>query len=396
MRSGYKFFPIFERWDQLYNQLTTYLTFKKSAKAKKIAKSIIQRKPASVKTPEQEIAYYYEAIRDHFTWDEDHRIFPEKESIADMYESGRGNSAEINLVLNYLLREAKYTAYPLLISTRSHGRTLPSYPWISQFNHLIVLVETPTGNFFLDATDKNRPYFLLDPDDLNGLGWVFDESTPYRWVRIPVPPLSGIHRNVMLEVSSDGTLNIEVEEEHKGYSALLTRTLLEAASEEEFWKAYVTDHLIDGELEQSSVHFQEDPNQPLKLSYTVTTTDHVRAVGEIHYLYPMLWWKTETHPFSEKERDVPVEFSFPYLHQYQSTIHLPSGYEVEEFPPAPPSNFTTAFKFEHTQPTAGVLELYTQYGTQTLTIMPSNYPILRAGYEHIVSHSQSPIVFSKP
>ena len=392
-RTRFQFFPVFERWEQLHEKLAEYLTFKKSARAKKIFKSIIQKKKPSNNSVESDIAYYYEAIRDHFVWDGDRSIFPEKNSISDIYEASMGNSAEINLVLCELLKEAKYSAYPLLLSTRSHGRAAPSYPWISQFNHLIVVVETSSGKFFLDATDKNRPYSLLDPEDLDDMGWVFNEMTAYRWIRIPPPPTSGIQRNIQVNIGKEGILEIHVEEVHTGYAAVKTRTHIKKSADD-FWKAYVEDHLIDGELEQSQVFQLEDSSQPLKLSYAVTTTDYVRSVGEISYLQPMLWWEPDKNPFLEKSRNVPAEFSYPYLHQFQFMFQLPKGYRVEELPP--PSSIIHPFKFEYAQPHDEQITLHIQHGIPALTVSTSNYPKLQEGYEKIIRHFESPLVLSAP
>ena len=391
---GYRYSPMFDRWDQLQAKLTTYLTLKKGGKAKKIFKSIIPKEKGVSPAVEKNIQYYYEKVRDHFKWNEERSIFPERESLTAIYESRTGNSAEINLFLYQILKEAGFNAYPLLISTRSRGKTLPQYPLISQFNHLIVFVETTSGHFFLDATDRHRPYNMLDTEDLNGRAWVMDQSNPQRWVRIPPPLPSGIRREVKLSLAEEGKLMVQVEEEHQGYFAVSTRRLLENSAND-FWESEVKSQLIEGELTAHQVFDLEDCNQPLRLSYSVVTSDYLNTVGEVSYLRPLLWWEKSKNPFPAGIRRVPIEFSYPYLHQFQIDLQLPKEYVVEELPEAAPHNFITSFKYAYSQPQPEKVSLFIQHGIGATTITAGNYEILRKGYDEIITRYQAPIVLKK-
>ncbi|MEP6930089.1 MAG: DUF3857 domain-containing protein, partial [Flavobacterium sp.] len=68
------------------------------------------------------------------------------------YKEKTGNSADINLMLTAMLRNAGLTANPVLVSTRSNGIAL--FPNRTAFNYVIAAVETPNGSILLDATSK--------------------------------------------------------------------------------------------------------------------------------------------------------------------------------------------------------------------------------------------------
>ena len=133
--------------------------------------------------PEEKLKRIYKYITENIEWDGTRRIFTEDDLDKIMGEK-KGSSAQINLVLTRMLRQAEIKAYPLLLSTRKHGVIIKAYPLLVQFNTLACYAEIDGKPYILDATDPNRAYDLPDIDLLNDEGWLLDEENP-RWIRVP-------------------------------------------------------------------------------------------------------------------------------------------------------------------------------------------------------------------
>jgi hypothetical protein len=98
-----------------------------------------------------------------------------------------GSTADINLLMVNLLRQAGITADPLLIRTSDRGLPEKMFPVKGQFNHVIVLAMIDGVQVLLDAavggsTDLNRLHKL----DIGTQAWIVREENP-GWIEIFSP-----------------------------------------------------------------------------------------------------------------------------------------------------------------------------------------------------------------
>jgi hypothetical protein len=86
-------------------------------------------------------------VKSNFNWDGNSSKYVNK-SAKDFLKSKTGNCAEINLFLAGMLNSAGIDAYPVLLSTRMHGKLNKDYPLYNSFNYVIVqaIIDT-TGEF---------------------------------------------------------------------------------------------------------------------------------------------------------------------------------------------------------------------------------------------------------
>lgn len=156
-------------------------------------------------------------------------------------DDGSASPVAKSLLLTNLLRHAGYDAFPVLISTRSHGGLFDDWPSILQFNHVIACCIHEGRVWFLDPGDEYCPFGLLPADDLVVAGLALREEKP-GLVRIPTPTTPS--RNW---VETQGTLdqagNLAGRTiiRYEGYSSARQRRKIEASGEEEFVKALVGD-----------------------------------------------------------------------------------------------------------------------------------------------------------
>ncbi len=85
---------------------------------------------------EQKIAAIHEYIRKNIKWNQLNRYHSSK-GFKKVLEEKTGNSADINLLLVAMLREAGFDANPVVISTRNNGFIHPYIPSTARFNYVI-------------------------------------------------------------------------------------------------------------------------------------------------------------------------------------------------------------------------------------------------------------------
>ena len=80
------------------------------------------------------------------------------------------NSADINLLLIAMLREAGIESHPVVLSTRSNGVLRKAFPMLNQFNYVVAMAISEEGNIIMDATDAACPPGVLPVRCLNQEG----------------------------------------------------------------------------------------------------------------------------------------------------------------------------------------------------------------------------------
>lgn len=126
--------------------------------------------------------FIYDYVRKNFAWNEIYSLYA-SESLKSVIEKKRGNSAELNLLLINLLKDADLDVYPLLVSERSHGRVDTTFSFIEQFNKVVALVEIDNKTYVLDATDDVTPASMIPSELLNTIGFLVDKKD-YRFIHL--------------------------------------------------------------------------------------------------------------------------------------------------------------------------------------------------------------------
>ena len=126
----------------------------------------------SAKTDEAKLKAAYNFINENVVWDGNWHTTA-RTTLNAAFEKRSANSGELNLMLLACLNEAGLKAYPMLVSTRQHGKVNENTPFLSQFNHLLCYVERANAPpLLLDAGSVFRPMGLPRVESLNGNGWI--------------------------------------------------------------------------------------------------------------------------------------------------------------------------------------------------------------------------------
>lgn len=296
-------------------------------------KGLVMPLAANLSTPAEKAQFFYDYLTHQVSWDGNYSLFTHLEKLDDLFASKKANSAELNLMLLALLQEAGITAYPLITSTRGHGRMYEQYPLIDQFNHLLVVAELDGKRLLMDASDPLRPIGYPSVSALNGRGLLLDFEAEPTWIDI-VPPKDGADIFVWdLHVSEDGQLKGSLIGGYKGYNAVPERQHYLDDKAGSHWKKRLAERFPDAEV--LSVNTANLDKIDKTFSDTVQLNIPTAAItngGDLIYLEPILYSGFDENLFKLQERTYPVDFPYSFQEQHIIKIHLPAGYQLESTP----------------------------------------------------------------
>ncbi|WP_143815354.1 transglutaminase domain-containing protein [Longibacter salinarum] len=346
-----------------------------------------------LKSKEEKMQAIYSFVANTMNWDGRSSAFASKGGLDDALERGRGTTGDINLLLCSMLRIAGIDAYPVLISTRSNGAPMPIYPFLSQFNSVIVQLEIDDEPIFLDATSPARPMGMLPYRALNGQGWKIAAKPTW----IPIPPTATQFRSSLIRasISPSGDVSANVSVTNKSISAVRNR---ERLAEAESPQAFIRDALLDSEADVKDVTTSgltvDDPN--LQTSATVTLPSYAQVAGDTIYLNPVIIGRPEENPLKAETRSFPVDFGYPRQSIYTLSLMIPEGWEIAEMPENKVVEMTDNVAFQRiVQANDQVISMRIIQVLNSTRFAPDVYDKLRGYFEDITAAQNEPIVLKR-
>lgn len=357
-----------------------------SGKAKEIA--------SSSKSQEEKIQKAYDFVK-NIKWDETDRLYTDALILNTVLKAGKGNSAEINLMLVQLLKKLSFNAMPVVLSTRDNGR-LAAFPSILKLNYVVAGVFNEKDTLLLDATEKNCPVGMLPFRVLNGAGQVIHKNH-VGWIPLKCNKKDQQISMYNLQLQDDFTMKGQLQKSLDAYAALDFRNDYESFnSEEEYLKNFresktgvtVLDHKITN---------LDSLNKPVVEEFELEIQDAVSNVGDEIYFYPMMFEKIKENPFKASERKYPVDFGYQSVKTVIANFKLPEGYTVSSMP-APvtmrmPDNSAT-FSFKSASEN-GMLNFVFKFSVNSNMILQTNYADFKEFYNKMVQKHNEPVVIKK-
>jgi hypothetical protein len=317
-------------WEKLSKELLAHNSFTSYLNRHGVGSDLVKKLILPTDDGLAKMQKLYNYVKNTTSWDGKYRIFTDK-TLSAMQESKQGSSAEINLFLTLLLKEAGLEASPALLSTRGHGFPQSGYPLLSQFNHLVSFVTVGGKEYFLDAIDPARPYHLPDRADLNIAGFVMDKEKP-RWVDIKTPTDTKQIISVVADLKDMANPKYKMEVFYKGYYAVEQRKKFAKEGKDSFIKNQLSGTFDEYAIQEFTATAPELIEEDFSTKYTLTSSDHINASDKTIYLKPVLFNNYKNSPFKNTNRRLPVEFSYPSSYSYVLNITIPEGYKVQEMP----------------------------------------------------------------
>ena len=238
----------------------------------------------------------------------------------EVFDSKSGNVAEINLFLNALLNEAGIEAYPMILSTRKHGKINTLYPLNSFTNYVAVVLKKE--KMLVDATQNSLDNMLIPPNCINELGLIVDKKSEDQWMRIHYGKASVEFYNVNHKINAD---------ELQVNSRLSSKNMMfEADYYRRKWgnstskiKNYYEDSFND--IEDVMIIGNDDRSKPY--SYNFNATSEIEELGDYILFNPLNGIAISENPFISEKRNYPVDFTYATQSIYKVNIFIPKNYK---------------------------------------------------------------------
>ena len=335
-------------------------------------------------------------VSTNFKWNGEYRVFVNEGSLNDVFERKTGSSADLNLALVALLREAGLNAWPMLVSTRSNGFCYEQYPFVDQFNTVIAWLQEGDKGRILDATSPFYPVNFAGEEIYNVSGWVARKGAP-AWQML-TPPEFSLVEMAKLTLQEDGTLDGQVTIRAAGHSAVYFREQMAGDEKGVFLKERYTDKFPGTAIDSVQVEQLEALHQPVLLKFHATYPNAGQAINDFIYLSPIADFYIDENPFKALTRLYPVNFPYPMKLQYIAFIKVPPGYKLEDAPPSTHLKFPNeggAVLHSVSLQDDGTLQVNMRLTIKQLDFIPDEYGGLRQFFDRIAQKLEEQVVLKK-
>jgi len=316
-------------WDIIVRNLDEDSDFGKQVKRSGLVKDIVSEINAKAQTPFEKMVAAHNYIKTHFKWNGWNSLYP-TENLKKAFQDHAGNSADLNLSLILLLRELDLNVLPVALSTWNNGYILESMPTLRGLDYVAGLVKIDSVEYLLDATSSCLPYNMIPRRCLNNKGVVVSPGN-VRWVSLLGSEKNNDLLYAALKIDSAGNLSGKLESSKSGYSAVSSREDYFSSGEQPFTKE-VKQKMKSWEIGEVKYENMSNPDQVLKISYTVNPSEICQASNDMIYLNVLAGLGQKTNPFNAEKRVYPVDFRCPFKDAYVFTYEIPAGYKIESLP----------------------------------------------------------------
>jgi hypothetical protein len=392
--------PVMNTWKELAEELEHSAFFGEQFLKKSSYRNLVGTvlpQAASLGTQAEKARFFYEYLNKNVTWDEDFSIWASSQKLDEVFEQKKGRSSDLNLMLLVLLREAGITAYPLLTSTRNHGKMYEDYPILDQFNHMMVFAVTDSRPLLLDVTDPLLPPGYPNPAALNGRGWMMKQGGSSSWTDIKPPSDGADILTLEFDLTEDGHLAGWLKGAYRGYNAIPERRHYVEDASGVHWKERLAEKFPDVKIDSARFGNLAELEKPFFDTVFVNLPGAAQVSGEFLYLPPVLYSSFSENPFKLQERNFPVDIPYPVMEQYLLKVALPPGFVPEELPE--PATYTLpngggSFRFAAEQK-EGVIEVSARLQITQLKFTPDEYQGIKDLFDLMAEKCGEQIVLKK-
>ena len=270
----------------------------------------------------------YDYVREHMSWNGWTGV-EAAQGVKTAWEKKSGSVTEINMILIDLLKDAGIQTWPMLVSTRDHGRINRHDPLLAQFNETVAYVEIGDNFYLLNAADKYNPYRLVPYDVNYTLGYIVDRNdTSF----VPLVKKDNIYKALSIqsnELTEDGLLKGSAQVVNYDYSKNPRCEKLKEGMDK-YTDAYLRKGYTNLKVDSVSIEGADDDTKPLVQN--VEFTQRLNGSGPYLFFSPNLFLGLEKNPFVAEQRFTDVDFGYKQSYMFTGNLHLPDGYKCESLP----------------------------------------------------------------
>lgn len=389
--SAIKYFS--NSWEKLNEEFVKDARFGKQLSNARYLKDVLPGIVTGAEEDLEKMTRITHYVKNNFHYNDKKRVYTEN-NLKKVFDAKEGNSADLNLLLVMMLREAGLQAYPVILSTRDHGRINPVVPMEKDFNYVVAYVKYGDQTILLDGTDPALPFNMLPFYCLNQQGRLISEEFT-TWVPLLQGEMIKEAAQADLSLSADGVFTGQLSLKHSGYGASMNRMSYIEDGEKEYLEETYGDK--GWQIKEYTIENPETPSSDLSESIKLSIPQQVTVAGDLMYFQPLLLNVKKENPFKLDVRNFPVDFGCPRENMGMIKIKLPEGYEVEELPEQLAMSLpdqSGIFRYSVTQ-IGNELMVMNSLKISKPLYLPEEYLALKKFYELVVSKHAEQVVLKK-
>jgi hypothetical protein len=320
-----------DTWAKVGGKLIDDEDFGGQLKRKLNNEEAIISKAKTLKTDDEKIAYIFNEVKNAMKWngiDDWYTI----DGTYRAWENKTGNSAEINLILFHLLKQSGLEVYPMVVSTREHGKVSPYYTSTIQFNRAVAYIPVDsTKNYILDATGKYNLYNETPAELLNSSG-LFIDKPKNQYDMVFLHKETPVRQVVLIsgEIKPNGKLEGYAQISSTSYNKINAIERYKKDGEKKYIE-YLSDK--DNNLKISSVKMENMDVDSLPLTQKVDFNLDLAGSDENYiYLNPNLFTSLKTNQFLSEKRMTDIDFGYLQNYTISGVYKIPAGYKADALP----------------------------------------------------------------
>ena len=340
-----------------------------------------------------EKAFYY--LRDHFVNEGEDWIYP-TQSLSQLLKAKKGAPGDLILAYMGILKSQGITCDPVLIGSKGYGRSdLVMFPFLNQFDEILLLAQLDGKQQFIDLSDPMAPFGYVDIDK-HVKGGLLLQKGKSQLVPIEVKHNSNNMVIASIELNEDGELVMQNTLRSYYYSGLRVAHIAEDYEKAE----KPLEEMFEGKDEVMEVRNAKVENLLEEKNYVNSTFEYVQAgAGEQELLAfnPLRISSFSKNPFTQEYRVFPIDFDYPFSEIYTANIKVPEGYEVDDFPTN--ENITipgSLVSFNYSVENVGEILKVTAKLDIRVSLMPvESYGDLKYFMETVAAKLSAPVILKK-
>ena len=267
---------------------------------------------AGLSTPEQKMAAIYHWVSSSIVCSGGNSL-DAKHDVNDVLESKTGTSAEITFLLLSMLKSAGINADPVILSTRDNGKIQDTYPIIEQFNYVLARAAIGSQEYFLDATDPERPMEMLPANVLNVKGLVVN-SDSMKWATLATQKRGMAAAVATLEVREDGSLSGTIYDSYSEYGGLFARQKLMGRKSLDIAKEQFETEASGLTIDSVWVSGKDSIEEALGFHASISSPSYALKNADMIYFNPEVIHRVRENPLKTKRKDIPIRLRLSSLY----------------------------------------------------------------------------------
>ncbi|MGG5210437.1 transglutaminase domain-containing protein [Chryseobacterium sp. MIQD13] len=286
--------------------------------------------PESIKTyydPLERANKIFNFVKENYKWNRNDDVIA-SQGLSKLLKTKSGNSADINLFLIMLLRNAGIEANPVLISTTDHGILNITAPGLDEVNFVLASVKINDQIHFYDGTSYASKANLLPERDWNDFGILIEKDKG--------TDLSFSNTNIS---KKEQVIKASVDLENSIIKGTFTQKdngmfAIEAYDEFDFNKdkyneSFKTKYGADIKEVESKLTENGDFETQMKFS----GNNLMDVVGSKIVINPFLFLTSGNDTFNQTdERRYQIDFISAFEKEKRIELEIPADYKVTSFP----------------------------------------------------------------